>query len=40
MNNTMNKNIKSINNEYNINSNSINFNTLNNTDKNKPKKIY
>ena len=38
MNNTMNKNIKSINNEYNIDSNSINFNTLNNTDKNKQKK--
>ena len=38
MNNTMNKTIKSINNEYNIDSNSINFNTLNNTDKNKQKK--
>ena len=38
MNNTMNKNIKSINNEYNIDSNSINFNTLNITDKNKQKK--
>jgi len=38
MNNTMNKNIKCINNEYNIDSNSINFNTLNNTDKNKQKK--
>jgi len=30
--------IKSINNKYNIDSNSINFNTLNNTDKNKQKK--
>ena len=38
MNNTMNKNIKCINNEYNIDSNSINFNTLNNTDKKKQKK--
>ena len=38
MNNTMYNTIKSINNKYNIDSNSINFNTLNNTDKNKQKK--